>query len=217
MKERFALFNKKGGVKSHPCGKIGFLEKVLKKPTYIKNLDGEILYEGRGPFQKVLENAVSEGVELPNADLRERRFSGLKIPYAQMPGASFENSGIVNKITFVGVSDVVETASDLSNADLRKVSFKNTFIDEETIFRNSDVAEANFDGHRFNKSLYRCFHLLKNLDKAKGVKKADLDDWKEIQLKLKPAREKEIEIEAEKRIKRSPHKALEFRIGQRTF
>ena len=53
---------------------INIVDK-LKTKTYIIDLNSKVLYDGNGSFQEVLEKAVKEKIELPNADLRKKELN----------------------------------------------------------------------------------------------------------------------------------------------
>lgn len=190
MNERVNEFKAKNA-QSHPCGEKSFWDN-FKKKTYIKDLDGKILYEGRGPFQRVLENAVRKGIELPRADLRNQTFEGLQIPNAKLRGASFENSTLAPKeYKKKGNQEV-----DISNSDLREVSFKNTHIKYiNTFYRyidlaDSDVEKADFDGKAF-KDITVGFARMFNFDKARNILRGDLESWQHSQSWVKDDRDEE--------------------------
>lgn len=172
--------------KSYPCGKKGFLD-LFKKKTYIKDLDGKILYEGRGFFQRVLERAVREGIELPKADLSGRVFLGLQIPKAKLPGASFEDAKIRSKR--YGNKHVVYP--NLQNCDFRGVNFKNTSFSWKTCATGSDVENADFNGEGDRVPMGNEYYLkwVKNLDKAYNVSEAILRYWLSFQPKIEAIRE----------------------------
>ncbi|MGD9638407.1 MAG: pentapeptide repeat-containing protein [Alphaproteobacteria bacterium] len=182
-KERVTEFEAKNA-QSYPCGKKGLID-LFRETTYINDLDGKILYEGRGTFQRVLEQAVREGVELPKADLSNKVFQGLTIPGAKIPGASFENSKIVPQKT-----SKYPIYPDLAKCDLTSVIFKNSVITPHiTNLDGSDVANADFTGTNLYAEVFECsrhgrrerlipsFWGLKNLDKAQGVDEKTLKSW----------------------------------------
>ncbi|MCK5296645.1 MAG: pentapeptide repeat-containing protein [Alphaproteobacteria bacterium] len=185
-----------GGVKTHPCGRKRMLD-FLRKTTYIKNLDGKVLYEGKGSFQSVLENAVEEGIELPRADLRNQKFQAINLNNAKLEGASFEGSKISSIVDY-------ETSfhSSITNSDLRNVSFKNTAFDKKRfLLGGSDVEKADFDGKHLGldsndrSSVFSDFGrfkpcTMKNFDKAYNITKADLKEWTKAQDLMKAEREK---------------------------
>lgn len=211
MNEKVNEFKAKN-IQTHPCGQKSFWDN-FKKKTYIKDLDGKILYEGRGNFQRVLENAVKEGIELPKADLRNQKFIAVQIPKAKLRGASFEGSSIerfTKHIQHRGYGENVLRFSDLSDSDLREVSFKKTTIADETNFKDSDVAKADFDNHqfaRYNKSkslvfpAHSNFEYLKNFDQADNVNEDDLNYWRTKQPAIEKARkEAQAKVMSDKQI-----------------
>lgn len=208
MNEKVNEFKSKNA-KSHPCGEKSFWDH-FKKKTYIKDLDGKILYEGRGSFQKVLERAVKEGVELPKADLRNKKFKGIQIPNAKLRGASFENS----QITYTySDSQGRHIYPDLSNSDLREVSFKNTLIDRDTKFKHCDVEKADFNKHNFFEGysfsilpLYEVFVWMKNFDKAYNIRKTDLEVWQKHQPDIERRREAEMKYKEKEETILNPDK-----------
>lgn len=167
--------------KKHPCGEYSLKEMLkYRKSTYIKDLDGNILYEGRGPFQAVLEKAVKEGVALPKADLRNQTFVGLSLEGADLSGAKFDGS-IFNK------------SISIRSTSLIGVSFANTKISNYNGYKwlnliNCNVEKADLGGHKLTDVMLTSpfnvknrISTLKNLDKAYNVMDIDLDFWNELE------------------------------------
>ena len=176
----------KENTKSYPSGKKNFFD-FLRKKTHIKDLDGKILYEGRGSFQKVLEQAVREEVELPKADLRNRSFVGLQIPYAKLEKASFENSKFYLRKNFNTIKDLVNisfTKTNLQHCNLKGVSFKNCQLDPVWVLLNhSDVEKTDLDRCSFFASSEQ-LSTLKNFDKALNIQEDDLMKWRYLNTKV---------------------------------
>lgn len=177
-------FSQEDGTKAYDCGQKSVWDWLFKK-SCIKNLEGKVLYEGRGSFQTVLEKAVKEGVELPRADLSNQKFRGLFIPKAKIPGASFENSAIS-----VRLRSMLPEISYLNGSDLTKVNFKNLKVDGFTNFTDCNVEGADFKGvEELTKTLG--FPSMFNFDKALNVTADDLEYWHQEQPKALRSREKE--------------------------
>ncbi len=166
MNEKVEAFEKKDEVKTHPCGEKSFWDR-FKKTNYIKNLKGDILYESKGNFQEILEQAVKEKVDLSGADLRNQKFKGLNIPNAKLQGASFDGSIFENGLL---------SPSNFYNSDLRDVSFKNTRIDNGVNFAGCDVERTDFDGQSVDVNYYP---VMKNFNRAYNIKTGDKERWEE--------------------------------------
>lgn len=96
---------------------------------------GQTIYEGRfNTFKQCLEDAVTKGINLENADLRNQNLQNINIDTAQLYGAVFDESNLND--------------ANLSEGQFELSSFKNTSLIgacmAESNYKHCDFSGASF-------------------------------------------------------------------------
>ena len=179
MNTRIETFNQKNP-QSHPCGKKSIFD-IFRKKVFIKDLEGKILYEGRGSFGRALENAVKEGVALPKADLRNQDLRGRNLKNGKFTEASFEGSDLGMSLRYK-----YALTTSLVNADLTGAKLGNTKL-YAVDMENANVAKADFGNQdlRDYPNVIANFEKIRNLDKAVNVVSENLKEWQQDQKESK--------------------------------